>query len=495
VGWRTELEKIMMLSSRSSFSLQPPRQPAWMLSLSVLNHRTDSFAEKTGSSSQTEAAQALSNLQQIVQHYVPAQSQRVLQHQENAQSALTVVIPIQPEKQKELKEYLEQPTDPVNQYFSYSPSTHFVRFVILQDESQGIHQPHLLFSSTHDGSFESYMEELAGLAQAKTPQGDVLNEIFQCCQGYPSGTVQDAQAFSNFIHQHALSPDTFFMAYWGKTVPEIQASQALCDALHEALESPSFCAELSSVCDRLPPTRDIEPQKPTSLKTGFLEKALESALEKYWAKIRSAQNDPSDHLQPNPTQLERRLASKAIEDNMAQNQFLTLHRIYPGFLGINLSILKIILKLAARRAKKAKGNLSGIATIHALRWVIIPSGILGSSPYLLFESNYNGSWDSYVDDFVQYAYRRMNLIWGKCIDYRSRGAKDAEWFKQHVRNYLFPAQAYYSAYPDLTVRNILTCLRVAEILKIEEDQVEPEQIHRVVNSFRLFLAGAYHSIN
>jgi hypothetical protein len=489
----------MTISSRSGFSHSVPGRPAWMLSLSVFNQGSDSLAnslaEETVRSFQTQEAQSLRSLQQIFRDHFSAQSERILQHKEKVQSALTVLIPIKPEKQEWLKDYLEHPANPIKQCFQYSPSTHFVRFVILQDAPQGIHQPHLLLSSTHDGSFESYMEELVELAKATTFQENVLNELFQCCQGYTAVTSQNAQTFSDFIQQHSLNSDTFFMAYWGNAVPEIKDAKVFCDELHQAMDNPTFCEAVSGICDRLSPTRDIEPQKPTSLKTGFLEKALESVLEKYWAKIRPAQNDPSDHLQPNPTQLERRLASKAIEDNMAQNQFLTLHRIYPGFLGINLLILKIILKLAAKRAKKAKGNLSGIATIHALRWVIIPSGILGSSPYLLFESNYNGSWDSYVDDFVQYAYRRMNLIWGKCIDYRSRGAKDAEWFKQHVRNYLFPAQAYYSAYPDLTVRNILTCLRLAEILKIEEDQVEPEQIHRVVNSCRLFLAGAYHSIN
>jgi hypothetical protein len=99
---------------------------------------------------------------------------------------------------------------------------------------------------------------------------------------------------------------------------------------------------------------------------------------------------------------------------------------------------------------------------------------------------------------VQYACRRMNLIWGKCQDYQSQGAKDVEWFKQHIRNYLFPAQSYYSAYSDLTVRNILTCLRIAEILKTTPSSTKiskSEQTNRNFISLKFLLAGTYHSIN
>jgi hypothetical protein len=341
------------------------------------------------------------------------------------------------------------------------------------------------------------MDQLVGLTNQSTPAADILDNLLQYCEGYTPSASRDINAFSSFIRQHAVGSNTFFMAYWGKSVPEIHASKALYDELHQALENPLFCKELNHECDRLGSIGSTQSQKPSSLPTGPLTKTFEDFLEKYWVKMRPVQNDPGYHLQPNATQLKRRQESKVIEDRIAQNQFLTFHSIDPGFLRINILILKIILLLAAKRAKKAKGNLSGIPTIHSLRWVVIPPAKHRKEHYLLFESNYNGSWDSYVDDFVQYACRRMNLIWGKCKDYRSQGAQDAEWFKQHIRNFLFPAQVYYSAYPDLTVRNILTCLRVAEVVGITPNAVEIAEADRTraLMSLKLLLAGAYHSIN
>jgi hypothetical protein len=487
----------MMLSSLSSLAFSALERSASLFPLNLLEFISGVSSDAAQDLSHQEAKE-LTNIKQIFQKHFPAQSQQVLQQQAAAQGPLTVVIPIHPERQQQLRKYLEDSTDSINQYFSQSSSTHFARFVILEDKPQGIKKPYLLFSSTYDGNFKAYMDELVRLTKAEPLEADVLNTVFRHCQGYTSYASRDAKLFNDFICQHALRSNTFFMAYWDKTVPEIKASKALYDELHHALENPSFCTELSNECDRLGSLNGVKSQKPTLLKTGLLTQKFEDFLEKYWVKIHLAQNDPGYHLQPNAAQMARRQESKVIEDQMAQNQFLTLHAIDPGFLGINILILKVILWLAAGRAKKAQGNLSGIPTIHSLRWVIIPSKMIGDKPYLLFESNYNGSWDSYVDDFVQYACRRMNLIWGKCQDYRSQGAQDTEWFKQHIRNFLFPAQVYYSAYPDLTVRNILTCLRVAEVIKTTQNPAktaEADQTARALISLKLLLAGAYHSIN
>jgi hypothetical protein len=488
----------MMLSSLSSLALSTLERSASIFNLTPLKFVPGTSSDTAQDSAQSQAANALANIKQIFQKYFSAQCQQVLQHQEIAQNPLTVLIPIHPEKQEPLRKYLEASAELINQFFGKSSSTHFARFVILHDESQDICQPYLLFSSAHDGSLNAYVDELVSLASAATPQADILNTIFEYCKGYTPFTCHDIKLFGHFIRRQAVKSDAFFMAYWNKTVPEIKASQSLCRELHQSLENPAFCAELNRECDRFGRLDSIQSQKPTSLKAGFLTQKLEDLLEKYWVKIRPVQNNPGHHLQPNASQLGRRLESKVIEDQIAQNQFLTLHAINPGFLGTNVLLLKVILYLADKRAKKAKGNLSGIPTIHSLRWVVIPSGILSKKPYLLFESNYNGSWDSYVDDFVQYACRRMNLIWGKCQDYQSQGAKDVEWFKQHIRNYLFPAQSYYSAYSDLTVRNILTCLRIAEILKPTPSSTKiskSEQTNRNFISLKFLLAGTYHSIN
>ena len=46
------------------------------------------------------------------------------------------------------------------------------------------------------------------------------------------------------------------------------------------------------------------------------------------------------------------------------------------------------------------GYLSNINTIHFARWVLMPG-----SNRLMFFSNYGGSWESYLEDFITKAAR------------------------------------------------------------------------------------------
>ena len=80
---------------------------------------------------------------------------------------------------------------------------------------------------------------------------------------------------------------------------------------------------------------------------------------------------------------------------------------------------------------------------------------------ILFESNFDGSWENYIDDFVDHASVGMNVIWGNCIGFPKGGSKDIESFKSYIRNNQTSAQLFYSAYKDLTVRNILTDLSIS----------------------------------
>src|SRR3712207_8144952 len=47
------------------------------------------------------------------------------------------------------------------------------------------------------------------------------------------------------------------------------------------------------------------------------------------------------------------------------------------------------------------------------------SAIVDRGKYLLFESNYDGTWENYIDDFVDYASAGMNAIWGNSEDRKS----------------------------------------------------------------------------
>jgi len=121
--------------------------------------------------------------------------------------------------------------------------------------------------------------------------------------------------------------------------------------------------------------------------------------------------------------------------------------------------------------KSAQADLVQLSFIHFARWVIVDKGILNDSrtSYLIFESNYRGSWDSYLDDFVYKTLIPMNLIWGNLEGFPSKGCQDIEMFKQHQRPRQFPAQVYYCAYPELSVQNIVCDRNLAKAIRDLKD--------------------------
>ena len=79
----------------------------------------------------------------------------------------------------------------------------------------------------------------------------------------------------------------------------------------------------------------------------------------------------------------------------------------------------------------------------------------------MFLSNYNGNWQNYLSQFIEQSASAMNVTFGQMVGYPQikwflgEGAHDEQNFKQVVRQNQYPSQVYYSAYPNLTVRNIL----------------------------------------
>jgi hypothetical protein len=79
---------------------------------------------------------------------------------------------------------------------------------------------------------------------------------------------------------------------------------------------------------------------------------------------------------------------------------------------------------------------------------------------LLFFSNYDGSWESYLGEFIDRASSGLTAVWSNTVDFpRSRfligaGARDEEAFKQWTRDHQIATQVWWSGVPASTVRNV-----------------------------------------
>jgi hypothetical protein len=145
------------------------------------------------------------------------------------------------------------------------------------------------------------------------------------------------------------------------------------------------------------------------------------------------------------------------------------------------SVVLAVVFWAGRHLTFTLAKLQALSFIHYARWAVIrrfPDGAggerLGHS-YLLFESNFNGTWDQYIDAFSEVVPARMKAIWG--TSYGFPGPRPVEPFKAYIRRNEFVADHYWSAYPGATTSEIVAAGRVGpavRALRARADELEPD---------------------
>src|SRR4051794_33343473 len=123
---------------------------------------------------------------------------------------------------------------------------------------------------------------------------------------------------------------------------------------------------------------------------------------------------------------------------------------------------------AGRTITATLKKLQLLSFIHYARWAVIrrfPDGGEGERlkhTYLFFESNFNGTWDQYIDAFSEVVPTRMRAIWG--TSYGFPGPIPVEAFKAYIRRNEFVANHYWSAYPGASTSEIVAAGRLAPAL-------------------------------
>jgi hypothetical protein len=152
------------------------------------------------------------------------------------------------------------------------------------------------------------------------------------------------------------------------------------------------------------------------------------------------------------------------EDRVDQNGLTHLVPIKPGWYRTFALRTMLMLVTALAVAGSLVGRLGGIETIHFARWVVLPDR------RLLFFSNYDGSWEAYLGHFIDKASMGLTMIWCNTQWYPKtrlllfKGARDEGAFKAWTRAHQVPTQVWYSAYPQLSVADVLRNARIRELL-------------------------------
>jgi hypothetical protein len=367
--------------------------------------------------------------------------------------------------------------------FARFDNLHSARFVVLDDQSvrepemfYGVKRPdppiYLVFLGDFDGSYDAFIDQLISYAE----QG--LRRIFSLCEDFTPGT--DLRAW---IVGHEQPPSAYYCNWVGRTVLQTREEEQLRRALREYLDrspevSDSQAEEVHKTLRRFVETEKaakrltLTPEAPTPF--GW---AVHHVLD--WIKLillviggivtlpltivplailvwmLRVQEDSAPEYAPRPDP--RFAAALAVqEDYDVTNQFSAMGPWKPGWLRAGIIRLALLIIHLTARTIYTKGRLTRIHTIHFARWVY-----MDNRTRVLFCSVYDGSLESYNDDFINKVSIGLNLIFGNGVGYPRtawlilKGAKDEQKFKYFLRRHEMPTDVWYNAHAGLTAHDLL----------------------------------------
>jgi hypothetical protein len=158
--------------------------------------------------------------------------------------------------------------------------------------------------------------------------------------------------------------------------------------------------------------------------------------------------DPEIVTAPDPARV---AAGAAMEDHDVTNPFTAIGQVKPGW--FRLTVVRAVLFLLdyGCRHVYTRGRLARVGTIHFARWVVIEGG-----KRVIFISNYDGSLESYMDDFINKAAFGLNLVFSNGVGYPTsswlifQGAAREQRFKAFLLRRRQATDVWYKAYPGLT---------------------------------------------
>ncbi|HYQ43571.1 MAG TPA: Dyp-type peroxidase [Polyangiaceae bacterium] len=421
------------------------------------------------------------------------------------QFASLTLAPVVPNQLASLRSLLEQIGDETVQSmqgatlkqaphipFKELATIHYARFVLL-DAHDGI-GPLLAFATDYDGpegedqcpesrAFANHLDELLAVA------GTGLERVFAHCEGYRSGKLVA------FMRKHQCPARTFYVGSSGRSRAQIvweselrREVDGLLDAGGLARHPPervraevlARLAQTYPAIPNFPAQPDLTPRL-TKLKWwltiavlavpsavlliallvgelwifyAFLVGVLLTAAALVCRFRQLESSDPQFQPQYDQRTHEHFIRAAANENLFLQNQLTHLVPVKPG--PLRWALIRVVFTAldVLARYQYNHGKLGDIPSIHFARWALIPGrGVL-------FFSNFDSSWQSYLGDFIDKASSGLTAVWSNTVGYPrtkwllTAGSRDASRFLAWTRAHQQRTQVWYCAYPGLSIVNV-----------------------------------------
>jgi hypothetical protein len=421
------------------------------------------------------------------------------------QVALTIITRIKPGETESIKQLLKSMSSNAAQNalipFGRFSTIHFARLLVL-DESTDLQgtmiAPSLVFIGECDAPLDGLLHELVDMA------GAGLDMIYSHCEGYPDGQISNAQRLA-YLRANIVPVQAFYVNTIGRTVLQIQQEARLRNAIQDFLDHFQHDWSDSSSLQVRAKIQAYVRNEPTlswasksAAQPGMLFTLKETlhmvgvpllllilfpvliVLLPIWLVILRIHefSDAAPDIKPDDAHVQE-LAE--VEDIVAQNQFGAIGYVKPGQFRL-LTVLGILqgINYGVRHIFN-KENLSGVKTIHFARWVVI-----NEQRRVIFTSNYDGSLESYMDDFIDKVAWGLNAVFSNGVGYPKTnwlifdGAKNELAFKHYIRVHQLVTQVWYSAYDDLTALNIANNAKIRAGLHRNMSETEVEEWLRLL---------------
>ena len=422
------------------------------------------------------------------------------------QSNFMVVVPVDPQHETELRQLLDSmnqgpgQVDPNNALIPFAKfdTLHFARFVILDDKTTEdvrvyrltprSYPLYLAFLGDVDGDANAFLNQLIKRAR------NGLSRIFSCCEGFTSDT--DLLAWMKRHHAPAIAA---YVNWRGRTVRQIREEVAL----YEALEN--YIGQNSATFQHLPPRElherlrnfvnaeklasrlILSPESPTPLGWQIrnllhlfgmpllvlITLPLLILLAPFYIIALRHLEKTDPEVCPRADQKHSEDLSR-IEDHDVTNQFSALGSLKPGLVRLltTSGVLKTV-NYGARHITRP-GRLGRIRSIHFARWVFV-----AGTERMIFCSNYDGSVESYMDDFINKTGFGLNASFSNGVGYPRTnwlvrdGCIDERKYKEYLRRHTLVTQVWYKAYPGLSAVDLERNTRIRQGL--ESSSMSDEQ--------------------
>lgn len=395
------------------------------------------------------------------------------------QVALTLAANVPSDKVPSLRQLLESMGDGVANDtvidFNRFDGVHFARFVLLDEATDLDGKPlpaQLLYLCDLDISRERHLGELVDLA------GAGIDQLFEHCEGYPELRRRTRDERLAYLQLHRISEQAFYVNTIGRSRRQIREEAELRDRLEEFVDGADGLRTKDPEEIRRAVQEHVESDRslrwalkpPSGLDLGFRVRELAHAIAMplllllflplvlltlpiYLVLLRiHEQKDNPPHDKP-PAELVHELA--ALEDHLVHNPFTAIGFVKPGLFR-RLTLIGVLMGINyVTRHVFNRGNLAGVKTIHFARWIF-----LDDKRRVIFASNYDGSLESYMDDFIDKIAWGLNIVFSNGHGYpKTRwlvldGSRDELAFKHYLRRHQVPTFVWHTAYDRLTAANV-----------------------------------------